>query len=88
MEYVTNDGPTPEAIIDASLLERFGWTLQELDEQDESRLFPAVGAMNIADSLRRTLGWMDRAGQGDKHAPKPSKRDMQIWADVHAAAKE
>jgi len=65
-----------------TLMERFGWTIQELDEQDMARLVPAVSVSNIASALSRVVRWMEMAGQGVK-AGKPSESDLRIWGAVH-----
>ena len=87
MEYATADGPIPEEIIEINLMERFGWTIDELDEADAARLYPAVSAANIAAALSRVVRWMEMAGQGVK-AGKPSDSDMRIWSEAHGMIRD
>jgi hypothetical protein len=74
-------------VIDILLCDRFGWTLTELDEQDEARLLPAIGAANIGDALRRVLGWREAAGNGQK-VTLPTAHDLAIWGDVERMLRE
>lgn len=67
-----------------ALCERFGWTWDELDEQDMTRIFPAVAAANIRDALARVRQWADLAAAGRK-PPHPSDADMRIWSAAQKA---
>ena len=74
-------------MIDVILCDRFGWTLTELDEQDMSRVLPAVSAANIHAALARVRGWGQAAGRGQKVAP-PSEHDLTVWGDVDRVLKD
>lgn len=69
-----------------TLCERFGWTWSELDEQDMTRVLPAVTAANIRDSLQRVRGWADSAAAG-RHPAHPSESDMRAWRISQEALK-
>ena len=74
-------------MIDVILCDRFGWTLTELDEQDMSRVLPAVSAANIHAALARVVGWRNAAGNGRK-MPLPSEQDLATWGDVQRMLKD
>ena len=86
-DYADGIGGAPQEIIDVVLAERFGWTWQELDEQDMSLVLPAVSAANIHAAVKRVHHWLDVAGAGHQ-IPMPSPDDMKILAAVKAAQKE
>ena len=73
--------------MDVTLAERFGWTFAELDEQDDTRVLPAVSAANIHAALSRVAGWRNAAGNGQK-VPLPNERDLAIWGDVARVLRE
>jgi hypothetical protein len=77
----------PDEIVDVSLCERFGWTWTELDEQDMSRVLPAVGAANIGAACTRITHWLTAAGAGKKGA-EPTPHDWQLWKFAQDAVKE
>ncbi len=58
------------------LCERFGWTFNELEEEDESRVMRAVMLMNIRDSLRRVQRSMEQ------HV-LPAESDLEVWGMVY-----
>lgn len=68
-------------------MERFGWTMQELDEQDEARLLPSVAAANIYAAVARVRPALDAAAaSGDlSRAPRPD--DLRAWQMVQKARK-
>jgi hypothetical protein len=72
--------------VDVALCERFGWTWDELDAQDESRVLPAVSAANIAAAAGRISTWLAAAGQGSKVAQPPAA-DWKAWKLVQDAKK-
>ena len=62
-------------MIDVTLCERFGWTLEQLDEQDESRLMEGVKLTGIHSAMQRA----QRAINAHGH---PDPQDLEIfgWA--------
>ena len=76
----------PDALVDVTLMDRFHWTLTELDEQDESRLIPAVAAANIHAALARVSAWQTAAVRGK--VALPSDADLAVWGDVQRMLKE
>ena len=52
-EFVEEDGPPPDELVQVRLVEEFGWTLSELDEQDEARALRLLAARNIEAAVRR-----------------------------------
>ncbi len=66
----------PLELEDDFLAQRYGWTFSELDEQDDSRVLPAVRASNVYAALARINGWMDAAGRG-ANVPLPSDDDLR-----------
>lgn len=50
--FVEDEGPAPTELLEARLLSEFGWTLSELDEQDEARALRILSARNIESTLR------------------------------------
>lgn len=53
--YVTEGSPPSQELIDAQIAERFGWTFDELDRQDEGRVMRAVSLLNTARAYREVL---------------------------------
>lgn len=52
------------------MLDRFGWTLEQLDEQDEPRAIEYVSVLNITDGYSRVIQGvmghrMESISQGD-----------------------
>lgn len=50
---MTEDGPPPDELIQVRLITEFGWTISELDEQDEARALRLLAARNIEAAVRR-----------------------------------
>lgn len=50
--FIEDEGPAPPEVLEARLLSEFGWTLSELDEQDEARALRILAAKNIEATLR------------------------------------
>ena len=69
-------------MVDIKLMERFGWTLAELDEADEARLMPALAAVNMNDAARRNRAWLDAASRPGTKAglgnPEDARADMLL----------
>ena len=51
-EFVEEDGPAPDELIEVRLLEEFHWTLDQLDNQDEARALRLLAARNIEAAIR------------------------------------
>lgn len=71
-----------------SLCERFGWTWQELDEQDEAQVLPSVAAANVYAALGRVRGWMEQSAMPGSRAAKPSEADWKMWKSAQDAKKQ
>lgn len=72
--------------MEVALCERFGWTWQELDEQDEARVMAAVGAANVRDALLAVERWTLAKGRGADPAPLPPAT-WRLWQAAQAAYK-
>ena len=78
---VQGDGDLPDEIIDLHLCERFGWTLEELDGQDEARILPALRAENVRRAMARTASAI--------YAQRiPDAEDLEIWAEIDRLVKD
>ena len=64
-----------------ALCERFGWTFSALDEEDMTRVYPAVGAANMRAALQRVQQWADAAAAGRKPA-FPSGNELRLWQEA------
>ena len=51
-EFVEDDGPPPDELLEVRLISEFGWTLEELDAQDEARALRLLAARNIEGAVR------------------------------------
>ena len=60
--------------MEIDLWERFGWTPDELDTQDESRILPAVQAANLRQRLSNVIAFLESGGR-----VKPSEKDLELW---------
>mgnify|MGYP001589399993 FL=1 len=60
-------------VTEADIAERYGWTFDELDEQDSDRVYEAFALQNIRDSISRIKHWVGSQGQGSL-----SNEDMVI----------
>jgi hypothetical protein len=54
--HVIEGSPPSQELIDAQIAERFGWTFDELDQQDEGRVMRAVSLLNTTKAYRETMG--------------------------------
>lgn len=73
---VSEGGAWPGKLTDIDLCERFGWTLDELDTQDESRVMPGLRLANIRAAIQRVRKAIDGGGL-------PSGDDLEVygWAE-------
>lgn len=53
--YLDGRGPPPLDLIEGRVIERFGWTFDELDRSDEGRTLRTVAVLNSADAYRQTM---------------------------------
>jgi hypothetical protein len=86
-DYAEGHGGLPPEIVDVRLMERFGWTPQELDDVDEAVTFPAIAAANLAEAAKSVYDWLDAAGAGRK-VPEPTAYQIQALNMVKQARKE
>lgn len=75
--YALEGGPQPDELVDVAIAERFGWTFDQLDEQDLTRLMPDLYADSIAASLGRVNAFLDSVGK-----LQPTTRD---WVNYKVA---
>jgi len=50
-----SEGPEPPEVIEVTLMERFGWTQQELDAQDWPRLWRSLTASAIYRAAQKEI---------------------------------
>lgn len=72
--FVQGEGAAPFVLTDGRIAERFGWTFDQLDQQDESRVMIAIQMMNIHDIYERVM----RAVMSH-NTDSISEDDMKIW---------
>jgi len=70
-------------LIEGRILERFGWTFDELDESDEGRTLRTVATLNLADAYRQT---MDAIASHKTDAIPVSY--WNLWNSIRQAMKE
>ena len=73
----------PNELTETDIIERFGWTFSELDNEDEDRVYTGVGLQNIRDSVNRIRGWVSGGGKG--HI---GNEDLELWGELMNAEKE
>jgi hypothetical protein len=69
--------------VEARLIERFGWTWDQLDEQDEGRTMRAITALNLVGSYQRVLASVSAQNPG-----LASSADMAAYKMLEDAANE
>lgn len=74
-DYADGNGPAPLELEDDFLLQRYGWTFTELDEQDDTRLLPGIAAANVYAAVSRIYQWQEAAGRGT-NVPLPTDSDL------------
>ena len=52
-QHIDGKGPPPFGLIEAQLVERFGWTFSQLDQEDEARALRAVQYLNLSAGYQR-----------------------------------
>lgn len=80
-DYADGNGPAPLELEDDFLLQRYGWTFTELDEQDDTRLLPGIVAANVYAAVSRIYQWQDAAGHG-LNVPLPTDADLETLRRV------
>lgn len=68
---------------EADILERYGWTYDELDCSDEDRVYRGVALQNVRDSIANIKGWLASVGRGSL-----SEHDLRIMTLLAEAEKE
>ena len=68
--YAEGDGPPPIGLVEARIIERFHWSMYELDQADEGRTMRALFLLNVADGYRRVTNAVqshstDRVSESD-----------------------
>ena len=71
-------GGVPALLGELDIAQRLGWTLNELDEQDEARVIPALILQSKRDSLMSVKRFLDTQGQ-----VKPSEDDLKVYDEVN-----
>ena len=71
-------GGVPALLGELDIAQRLGWTLNELDEQDEARVIPALILQSKRDSLMSVKRFLDTQGQ-----VKPSDDDLKVYNEVN-----
>jgi len=79
-EYVEGEGPPPDDLVEGRLVERFGWTFDELDGQDEGRVLRTVSVLNLADGYMRVMRAIE------KHRPLSAPPgDWEMYKQIRNA---
>lgn len=78
--FVEDDGPPPDELVEVRLVSEFGWTLEELDAQDEARALRLLAARNIESAIRHVT----EAVRGHRVDSIP----VGIWQLYKAATEE
>src|SRR3990167_11161822 len=81
--YVLDGGDYPDELRDLDICERFGWTLDELDRQDMSRVIPAIAAQNTRRALQRNNLFLESVGK-----IMPNEGDLSVYAWVRDLMKD
>ena len=76
-------GGLPVELTETDICERFGWTFQQLDNEDQDRVYAGFAMQNIRDSVSRIKDWLDRSGKA--HI---GNQDMEVWGMLMDAEKE
>ena len=59
-DFLRGEAAPPILLIEGRLLERFGWTFEQLDAQDSGRTLQTVSMMNIASLYPAVLDAINR----------------------------
>ena len=82
-DYAIGKGGLPTEILEADIIEKFGWTFTELDNEDQDRVYRAITLQNLRDGVSRIKSWLDNHGK--IHI---SGKDLEIWEFIQEAKKE
>ena len=63
------------------LCERFGWTLEELDEQDMARVLSGIAGEHVRRALLRVRDAIDRF-------KLPNQEDFELYSQVEALTRD
>ncbi len=87
-DYADGVGPAPEELVDDFLAQRYGWTFSQLDDEDMSRVLPAVAASNIYAAYSRVMPALDAAAMGADASRLPRAEDVKTYMAVKKAQEE
>ncbi len=87
-DYADGTGPAPEELVDDFLAQRYGWTFSALDEEDMSRVLPAVAAANIYAAYSRVMPALDGAAMSGDPTRLPRAEDVKTYMAVKKAQDE
>jgi len=59
-KYLDGEAGPPPDLIEAKIVEKFGWTWDQLDGQDETRTHRALAYLNLAAGYRMVMDALDR----------------------------
>ena len=63
------------------LCERFGWTLEELDRQDMTRILPGIAAEYVRHALLRVRAAIDRF-------ELPNQEDFELYSQIEKLTRD
>lgn len=66
------------------MIERYGWTYEQLDESDEDRVMTGYVLQNLRERLGRIKGWLATQGKG----VQLSEEDLRLYGMVTEAKEE
>ena len=75
---VLDGGDQPAVLAELDIAQRLGWTLSELDEQDETRVIPGLILQNKRDLLMQIKKFLDTHGQA-----QPSEDALKVYDEVN-----
>lgn len=70
-------GGAPAVLVELDIAQRLGWTLTELDEQDQARVIPALVLQAKRDALMQIKLFLDSKGR-----TQPSDDALQVYEEV------
>lgn len=64
----------PNEATEADIIERYGWTYDELDNEDQDRVYTGFAIQNVRDSADRIRTWIDNTGK-----TSISRHDLELY---------
>ena len=61
-QHLDGEAGPPLELLEARVVEKFGWTWDELDRQDETRTQRALAYLNLATGYRMVMDALERHG--------------------------